>query len=600
MDSLATKSSVKAIREALKAIPRKLEETYDLVMQRISDQNEDDANLARRLLSWLTYSVRPLTVVELQHALAIEPGQDHLDSDSLIDEEIMLSVCAGIVTIEDESNLIRFIHYTTQEYLERIRDARFPTARLEITEACIQYLQQECPNREHLEYAELVERMRRFPFYTYAALNWGAHVDEDIQRVAETRILEFLNNSTVIAMVLTTTRYFDPRVLPHQPGVYFAAYFGLSHILECQIKAGIKSELCDNRGQTALHVAVSRNHRECVRILLDDDMVHGKEFHRAWTLMRIAAIQGLPEFARLAIESEADFFSQPDLIALSYRGWTVLHEAVFAQHVEIVEILCESGFEVDSVDHEGNSALHLAAREGYDDILRTLVTKGADINKRNNCGETPLHHAAGENDGYAWPLGSSKLCTQSLLEFGAEVNCMDNDGRTPLYGALMWGKDTAQLILQSGGCLNLTSEKFKFVRNILSSGCSTAFPPTVVFQGNDISLDEAKERYSKTAKTLREERLERLRHHGDVIHISDFEKLVEMDNNNNDKGSCYSIIHARIMRATCLLPRSRSIWSVSPKCPPLGSSGSRVCMQVRPKPKVPYFNHTYTCGRIRV
>jgi hypothetical protein len=118
MDNLTTKPHVRAIREALKVIPRKLEETYNLVMQRISDQNEDDANLARRLLSWLIYSVGPLTVVELQHALAIEPGQDHLDSDSLIDEEIILSVCAGIVTIEDESNLIRFIHYTTQEYLE--------------------------------------------------------------------------------------------------------------------------------------------------------------------------------------------------------------------------------------------------------------------------------------------------------------------------------------------------------------------------------------------------------------------------------------------------------------------------------------------------
>jgi len=570
MDSLATKSSVKAIREALKVIPRKLEETYDLVMQRISDQNEDDADLARRLLSWLTYSVRPLTVVELQHALAIEPGQDHLDSDSLIDEEIMLSVCAGIVTIEDESNLIRFIHYTTQEYLERIRDARFPTARLEITEACIQYLQQECPNREHLKYAELAERMRRFPFYTYAALNWGAHVDEDIQRLAETRILEFLNNSTVIAMVLQP-QYFFRGVLPRQPCVLVAAYLGWAHILECQIKAGISSEVCDSLGHAPIHVAVSRYHKKCVRILLDDDRAHEKEFHRAWTLMRIAAIQGLPEFARLAIESEANFFSQPDPIALSYRGWTVLHEAVSGQHVEIVEMLCDSGFEVDSVDLEGNSALHLAAREGYDDILRTLVTKGADINKRNKCGETPLHHATTNQ-------GNCKLCIQSLLEFGAEVNCMDDEGRTPLYGALMWGKDTAQLILQSGGCLNLTGETFKFVRNILRSSGSTPFPPTAVFQGIDLSLDQAKEKYFKTAKALREERLERLRRHGDVIDVSDFEKFLEMDDSDEDRDLCYSsVIGPAMMRISSYLPKYRSSWSVSPTSP-LCSFGSRVCI----------------------
>jgi ankyrin repeat protein len=579
MDNLATKPSVRAIREALKVIPRKLEETYDLVMQRISDQNEDDANLARRLLSWLTYSVRSLTVVELQHALAIEPGQDHLDSDSLIDEEIMLSVCAGIVTVEDESNLIRFIHYTTQEYLERIRDVRFPTAQLEITEACMEYLQQQGPASEHLRYSEFAKHIRSRPFYEYAAFNWGAHADEDVQRVAETRILEFLKNNQTVAAIPLRIHYLSiggNLGLARQPSVHAVAYLGLSHILKCQIKAGINSEVCNSLGQTPIHIAVSRNHRECVRILLDDDRAHEKEFHRAWTLIRIAAIQGLPEFARLAIESEADFFSQPDPIAISYRGWTVLHEAVLARHVEIVEILCDSGFEVDSVDLKGNSALHLAATEGYDDILRTLVTKGADINKHNNCGETPLHHAAAKNDMFAWDLESSKLCTQLLLEFGAEVNCMDDEGRTPLYGALMWGEDTAQLILQNGGCLNLTGEAFKFVRNILGSGYSTPLPPTAVFQGNDLSLDQAKEKYSKTAKALREERLERLRHHGDVIDISGFEELLKMD--DDDRDCSYSRIGRAMMGLSSYLSKYRSSWSVSPISPPLRSFGSRVCI----------------------
>jgi ankyrin repeat protein len=575
MDNLATKPHVRAIREALKVIPRKLEETYDLAMQRISDQNEDDANLARRLLSWLTYSVRPLTVVELQHALAIEPGQDHLNSDNLIDEEIMLSVCAGIVTVEDESNLIRFIHYTTQEYLERIRDARFPTARLEITEACIQYLQG--PASEHLSYAKLVKRIESSPFYEYAALNWEAHADEDVQRVAETRILEFLNSPTVVSMVLET-QYRFLGFLPRQQGVLLAAYFGLSHILECQIKAGINSEDCDSLGHTSIHFAVLRNHRECVRILLDDDRAREKEFHRAWTLMRIAAIQGLPEFARLAIESEADFFSQPDPIAISYRGWTVLHEAVLARHVEIVEILCDSGFGVDSVDLEGNSALHLAATEGYDDILRTLVTKGADINKRNKCGETPLHHAATKSDIVCLAPGGRKLCTQSLLEFGAKVNCMDNEGRTPLYGALMFGEDTVQLILQSGGCLNLTAEKYRLIRNILGSLCSTPFPPTAVFQGNDISLDQAKEKYSKPEKALRGERLERLRHHGDVIDISKFENFLEVVDGVDDTDDLYSYISDAMMETARYSLKCRSGWFVSPISPPLGSFGSRVCI----------------------
>ncbi|KAE9370916.1 hypothetical protein N431DRAFT_43307 [Stipitochalara longipes BDJ] len=312
MHNLATKPHVRAIREALKAIPRKLEDTYDLVMQRISEQNEDDADLARRVLPWPTHPARPPTAAEPQHALAIEPGQSFLDSYSLIDEEVMLSVYAGIVTIEEETRLIRFIHYTTQEYLERIRDTRFPLGRLEITEACMEYSQREGLANRFLSDYELIKRIRSKPFYEYAAMNWGAHADEDVQRIAETKILKFLEkHQTITAMALKVQYRRSPGnlILPYQSGPHVAASFGLSHILECQIKAGFNSEVFDSLGQTPLHIAVSKNQRDCVRILLVNDQEHGNQFHRAWTLLRIAAIRGLLDFARLVIESRADFWS---------------------------------------------------------------------------------------------------------------------------------------------------------------------------------------------------------------------------------------------------------------------------------------------------
>jgi len=33
----------------------------------------------------------------------------------------MISVCAGLVTVTKESNIIRLVHYTTQEYFERTK-----------------------------------------------------------------------------------------------------------------------------------------------------------------------------------------------------------------------------------------------------------------------------------------------------------------------------------------------------------------------------------------------------------------------------------------------------------------------------------------------
>ena len=46
----------------------------------------------------------------------MEPNDVELRDDNLQDIEVMLSVCARLVTIDDESQIIRLVHYTTQEY----------------------------------------------------------------------------------------------------------------------------------------------------------------------------------------------------------------------------------------------------------------------------------------------------------------------------------------------------------------------------------------------------------------------------------------------------------------------------------------------------
>jgi hypothetical protein len=46
MDSLATKATRKAVREALKTLPNELDDIYLEAMQRIESQNKDDKQLA--------------------------------------------------------------------------------------------------------------------------------------------------------------------------------------------------------------------------------------------------------------------------------------------------------------------------------------------------------------------------------------------------------------------------------------------------------------------------------------------------------------------------------------------------------------------------
>lgn len=128
VDSLAKKHNRSAVRTALQDLPKELDDTYDEAMKRIDNQDIEDVELAKQVLSWISYAKRPLTIIELQHALAIVPGARDLDDDAFTDKELLLSVCGGIVTIENESNIIRLVHYTTQEFFEQRRDCLFPDA----------------------------------------------------------------------------------------------------------------------------------------------------------------------------------------------------------------------------------------------------------------------------------------------------------------------------------------------------------------------------------------------------------------------------------------------------------------------------------------
>jgi hypothetical protein len=74
-------------------------------------------------------------------ALAIKPGAKELDNDNITEIEIIISVCAGLVIVEEHSSLVRLVHFTAQEYLGGIQTAEFPDAHIEITQSLLTYLQ---------------------------------------------------------------------------------------------------------------------------------------------------------------------------------------------------------------------------------------------------------------------------------------------------------------------------------------------------------------------------------------------------------------------------------------------------------------------------
>ncbi|CAI4214952.1 unnamed protein product [Parascedosporium putredinis] len=150
-----------------------LSQAYDHAMERINTQESSRLDLANQVLSWITRAQRPLTPTELQHAVTVDAGDSELDKGDLVQIDDMVAVCAGLVTIDEESSIIRLVHFTAQEYFQQAQEKLFPVAQKEIAKICITYLSFEkfkegaCDTNHKFR-----SRLEDNPLYDYAARYW--------------------------------------------------------------------------------------------------------------------------------------------------------------------------------------------------------------------------------------------------------------------------------------------------------------------------------------------------------------------------------------------------------------------------------------------
>jgi hypothetical protein len=129
----------------------------------------------------------------------VEIGASELDKENLPGIEDIVSVCAGLVTVDEESGIIRLVHYTTQEYFERTQTYWFPNAQRDIARTCITYLSFDafetgfCATDKKFE-----ARLRLNVLYDYTARNWGHHARAASTEV-EQLILGLLENEAKVS-----------------------------------------------------------------------------------------------------------------------------------------------------------------------------------------------------------------------------------------------------------------------------------------------------------------------------------------------------------------------------------------------------------------
>ncbi|KAF2965989.1 hypothetical protein GQX73_g7572 [Xylaria multiplex] len=406
LGSLIGKRSLKAVRTALKQLPsgsNALHQAYGDAMSRIESQVPDQIELAKQVLSWIVRAKRPLTTLELRHALAVEVGKPKIDPDNFPEVEDMVSVCAGLVIVDEESGgFIRLVHHTTQEYFEQTQKQWFPNADAYIAMVCITYLSYSIFDAGFCQTdCEFEENLLLNSLYDYAAHNWGLHAREaHIEK--DELVLSLLQSEPKVSRcsqaMMATKDYYDNNYSQNIPrkitGLHVAAYFGLKDTIISLLAAGNEPDPNDTYGRTPLSYAAERGHDAVVTLLLANYNVN---------------------------PDSRDFV----------RGWTPIWYAVVGTQVAVVErLLREKAVDPDSVSIHNRTPLSWAAEKGYDTVVELLAGDDrVDPNAANSeYGWTPLSFAA---------ANGHDAVVRNLLEI-AEVDADRKDieyGRTPLSWA---------------------------------------------------------------------------------------------------------------------------------------------------------------------
>ncbi|KAH9907762.1 hypothetical protein F4778DRAFT_446080 [Xylariomycetidae sp. FL2044] len=377
VESLSQKFNRKEVRATLGSLPETLNATYADALQRVYAQAPDAVDLAKSVLFWVICARRSLTVLELQQLYAVRdlPDAVALEEDDLPDADIVTGVCGGLVIVDADTQCVRAVHYTAQQFFETAHIDKLIEARKSLSDISLTYLV--LPNFSDGVCATdiaMAQRLEEFPFLEYAAKYWGSGATDD----SSGKIHQFTQNRVAIRVAsqvfsLPSARYGKwsqeyPRGVP--PLVLVAA-FDLPDVLRRMILDGHDIEGCGTDGETPLIRSAYFGHNENVQTLLNlGANVNARDYMEETATHKAARI-GATSVVNTLIEGGAPV----NLRATS--AWTALMSAVSSGNLEVVRVLVQAGAELNAETHCGDSALSIATRNGQEAIATLLADHGA-------------------------------------------------------------------------------------------------------------------------------------------------------------------------------------------------------------------------------
>ena len=455
MDSLASKRTPRAVHEALQNLPTKIGDTYDQAMQRIEATNDDDRRIVMNFLLWIAFSIRPLSVAEVEHATSITRGASDIDPDEVLSASDLTSMCAGLVIV-DASDIVRLVHFSAQSYFKENRERWFSHGDLTLARDCLTYLSftafEAGPCSGPTESEDFKRRSLQYPLLEYSCSGWGVHASRAHHQDDLTdQTLEFLNSQPHLDSAVQALWYSDSPIVADwdvKSGIHplhLAAYCGLGNVVSKLLKSGVAVDCRDSLETTPLMHATSGGHISIVQILLRAGANPNLVCGRSSSSLHRAIANNDVDVARLLLD-------QPEIdlgvIDTSRNDATPLMLAASLRRTQILPIILHKpGLDVNarSPGPSKSTALTIAASTGDPQVVRQILSHpDVDVNKRNHwC--TALTEAA---------QSGSLSIVEALLDHGADSEIQegpDCKSGTPLNRAIDYGYAAiVRLLLQRG------------------------------------------------------------------------------------------------------------------------------------------------------
>jgi hypothetical protein len=265
---------------------------YDRIVANLRMQSLEQRMLVLRIFTWLAGVNRTLTFKELQHAISIKQGVYELEHGNLTfeklqdaasvqlgfelnvldlpDRETILNLCSSLVTIDEKTLKVQFVHSTAQEHLVKTSIVH-PATDSALTIACAAYLLSKAFSRGALiRQSEFEARIAAYPFLRYAAENFMFHLVKCDNSLTKNLLLRFLKRTGTLSSYLQALDSSSDR--PTYPRNYLPLHFACSvghlEVVQVLLETGVDIMTKDSYGETAFTLAVANGHKEIVQLLL--------------------------------------------------------------------------------------------------------------------------------------------------------------------------------------------------------------------------------------------------------------------------------------------------------------------------------------------